>query len=191
MSVPVPPVPLEDAALDLLLQQVVVGITGLDGTLVRPRWQNPPPKQPEPNIDWCAIGVLSSSMVGPPSVEHFSSGTITDPSADTYERHEELEVLASFFGPNAKWNASVLRDGLYLPQNCEQLEANQIVIVEAEGERVAPDFINQQWVRRVDLAVRLRRKVQRVYSMPNLLEASVHVFDDSGDVDETISAPPS
>src|SRR4051812_9766277 len=38
---------LQDAALDALLQQMVAGITGLPGNMVRPRWQPVTPKQPE------------------------------------------------------------------------------------------------------------------------------------------------
>jgi hypothetical protein len=190
-GIPVPPVPIEDADLDAILQQVVTGVTGLPGSMVRPRWQPTPPKQPEPTVNWCAIGVIASTPDAFPYITHVSGAGITDPSADTFWRHELLEVLASFYGPQAKAYAGYLRDGLNLPQNCEVLVANQIAFVGTDVMRAAPDLINQQWVRRFDLPLQLNRKVQRVYAMPNILSANVHLFDDTGHVDDTITVPPS
>lgn len=189
-SIPVPPEPLEDAALDAIFQQVVTGVTGMPGSMVRPRWQPTLPKQPEANVDWCAIGVLSAEPDAYPYISHLSQSNITDPSADQLWRHEELVVLATFYGPNSKKNAGRLRDGLSIPQNVEVLEANQIAFVEAQGITTAPDFVNQQWIRRVDMPLVFRRKIQRVYTMPNILDASVHLFDDTGAVDDTINVPP-
>lgn len=189
-TIPVPPEPAYDAELDAIFQSVVVGVLGFDPTLVRPRWQPYPPKEPEVGVDWCAIGVLSSIPDAFPYIAHLSQDNITDPSADQLWRHEELEVLASFYGSNAMKNLGYLRDGLTIVQNTEVLEANQIAFVGAEEARTAPEFINQQWRRRFDLPLIFRRKIQRVYSMPNILDASVHLFDDSGHVDDTINVPP-
>ena len=57
----IPSAPLEDDALDAVLQAMVVGITGLSGDLVRSQWQVVSPKQPERYTNWCAIGVLTST----------------------------------------------------------------------------------------------------------------------------------
>jgi hypothetical protein len=190
-GVPVPPNPVEDADLDAVFQFAVAGITGLDGTMVRPRWQPTLPQQPEPDEDWCAIGVMASIPDAFPYITHFSGQGITDPSADTFWRHEELDVLASFYGPNAKKLASRLRDGLSVVQNTETLLANQIAFIESSPMRASPDFVNQQWIRKYDLPLRFRRKVQRVYAMPNILSAQVDLFDDTGHVDRIINVPQS
>jgi hypothetical protein len=189
--VTVPPGPLEDDALDDAFAAAVLGITGLgDDSLVRPRWQNPPPKTPEVDVDWCAVGVIAFSTPGYPYIEHVSGPSITDPSADEQQEHEELEVLASFYGPNAKSFAGILRSGFKIPQNLEPLKSQGLYFVEMLPQRVAPEFINQQWVRRVDAPFRFRRMVTRVYGINNILIADIHFFDDSGHVDETVIVPP-
>lgn len=185
-----PPAPLEDAALDAALQASIVGITGLDGSLVRPRWQNPPPKQPDPSVDWCAVGVLAFTSDAGPYITHISGPLTTDPSADFELRHEEFEVLTSFYGPNARKYTAILRDGLGIPQNLEPLKAQGLYFVESLPQRVAPEFLNQQWVRRVDMGLRLRRMVSRAYGINNILTADVHIEDDSGHIDETVIVPP-
>ena len=49
--------PLTEEELQDVLTAMVAGITGLPGKMVRPRWQPKPPKQPEHNIPWCAVGI--------------------------------------------------------------------------------------------------------------------------------------
>lgn len=179
------PAPAQDADLDALLQSAIASITGLPGSLVRPRWQPTMPKQPEASVDWCALGVTSSDPDAGPSIEHISAGDGTD----RYARHEELELLASFYGPHASAFASRLRDGLAIPQNMETLHANDIGFVECGKARTVPDFVNQTWIRRVDMLVRFRRKVTRIYAVRNVLAADIHLIDDTH-VDELITVPP-
>jgi hypothetical protein len=88
----IPYAPLEDDDLDNAFQGLVVGITGLDQSLVRPRWQSNPPKQPEPTIDWCAIGVTSSQADTFAVVQHLFGDDITAPAGDLLIRHETLDV---------------------------------------------------------------------------------------------------
>ncbi|WP_217284496.1 phage neck terminator protein [Pseudomonas nitroreducens] len=64
-----------DEALEDILQPMVVGITGLPGKMVRPRWQPGNPKQPEPNVNWCAIGVMHTKQDANPAIEHDAPGT--------------------------------------------------------------------------------------------------------------------
>lgn len=163
--------PLQDAALDALLQQVVVGLAMLTGDMVRPRWQPTVPKQPEPNIDWCAIGVTEFAPIDYPGEEHVSAGN----GSDTFVRWEQLTVLASFYGPNGNGNASTLRDGLYIARNRDALTAAGMDLVDAGAVTAAPDFVNQQWIRRYDVPIRLRRKVQRTYPILNMLSAPTSI----------------
>lgn len=175
------PLPPEDAALDAIFQQAIVGITGLDGTLVRPRWQAVVPQQPEPSTNWCAFGITDTGPADFPAVEHDGIGD----GASMLHRHEEITLLASFYGPGASGNAKTLRDGLYLSQNREALQAAGIDLIGTDDIRAAPDLINQQWVRRFDLPLNFRRHAVRTYPILNLLSGDAVL-----ETDVQISANP-
>lgn len=164
------PVPGDDALEDLL-QPMVSGITGIPGKYVRPRWQSGNPKQPEPNVNWCAIGVMSTKQDANPALDHEGSGE----GSDQYQRHQEIVLLATFYGPSAQAYGQTLSDGMYVPQNSEALKAKGMAFVEAGELIAAPELINQQWVRRYDLRIRLRRKINRTYQVLNILSAEVTV----------------
>ena len=160
--------PLEDDALTAIFQQMIVGITALPGNMVRPRWQPNPPKQPEPTVNWCALGIAVQTLDDGPAIVHNGAGN----GSDTYIRHEQIDVLASFYGPNAMQNAQLLSDGLAIPQNLEQLKAQDMNSVDTGQIRAAPDLINEQWVRRYDLELTFRRKITRTYSVLSILTAN-------------------
>jgi len=176
--------PEEDADLDALFQKTVAALTGLQGQFVRPRWQPGHPKQPEPDVNWCALGITVVDADAGPAIEHLSAANGTD----KYTRHEAIEVLTTFYGPRATSFASRLRDGIAIPQNMEPLKAREVGFVECGPIRNIPALINQQWVRRVDMALRFRRKVTRIYAVRNIASADIHLFDDSH-VDTTIHVP--
>ncbi|RQR87724.1 MULTISPECIES: LIC_12616 family protein [unclassified Burkholderia] len=159
--------PLEDDALTAIFQQMIVGITGLPGNMVRPRWQPNPPKQPEPSTNWCALGISVQTPDDGPAIVHNGAGN----GSDTYIRHQGVNVLASFYGPSAMQNAQLLSDGLAIPQNLEQLKAQDMNSVDTGQIRAAPDLINEQWVRRYDLELMFRRKITRSYTVLNILSA--------------------
>ena len=161
-----------DEALEDILQPMVVGITGLPGKMVRPRWQSGNPKQPEPNVDWCAFGVMHTKQDANPAIEHDGTGD----GADQYQRHQDVTLLATFYGPNAQAYGQLLSDGMYVPQNSEALKALNMVFVEAGDLIAAPDLLNQQWVRRYDLRIRLRRKIECTYPVLNILSADTPVI---------------
>ena len=179
------PIPFEDADLDAVFQSLIAGITGIDGTLVRPRWQPVPPQQPPQGTDWCACGVTVETSDAGPSIAHDGTGD----GSDTYIRHKAIEVFASFYGPNSKRNAGVLSDGLAVPQNTEGLLAIDMRWIECGPIRTAPEFVNQQWIQRRDLVVRFRRKVTRIYPVLNLTSAAIAVEDDSS-INLTVTVPP-
>lgn len=167
--------PLEDDALDDVLHDLVAGVTGLPGAMVRPRWQPTVPKQPEPSVNWCAIGVTTQDNDAGPAIQHDPTGD----GSDVYQRHQDVELLCTFYGPAAKGYAQRLIDGLAIPQNSEQLGLNDMKFVSAGTIRPAPDLVNQQWVRRYDVTVTLRRKITRTYPVLNLLSAQVKAETDS------------
>ena len=156
--------PSADLDLDAQIQPLIVAITGLDGTMVRPRWQPIMPLQPKPSDDWCAIGVSRVEAKDYPVI------TADTPS---FSKHEEIEYLATFYGQNAMHYASLLRDGFSIPQNCEGLTALGMAYVGASDITPLAELINQQWVRRCDMRITLRRKVTRNYQILTLTSADV------------------
>ncbi|MBN3822350.1 hypothetical protein G3O00_01800 [Burkholderia sp. Ac-20384] len=167
--------PAEDDALDDLVHDLIAGITALPPDLVRPRWQPTVPKQPEPGTDWCAFGVQEQEPDAGPAIQHDGTGD----GSDTYVRHQDLDVMCTFYGPRAKGYAQRIADGLAIPQNREQLQLQDMAFVGVGPIRAAPDLVNQQWVRSYDMTVKLRRKITRTYAVLNLKSATVATTTDS------------
>ena len=137
-----------DEKLEDILQSHVVKLTGLNPTLVRPRWQSTSPKLPEPNTTWVAIGVTESNDPDSPYI---------DDGGNT-SNHETFEVLASFYGPNAEAMAKRFKSGLAIPQNNMQLKQHSMTFIRTQPLRTVPELLNQQWLRRYDLSFTMRRK---------------------------------
>lgn len=167
------PEPEEDTALEDVLQRWLVGITRLAGERIRPRWQPNPPRQPEPEVNWCALGVTDTKTEFSPAIIHDGRGD----GEDTMKQHEELIVLCSFYGPGAGRLAALFRDGARLPQNNEMLRQANMALVECGDIKAAPDLLNQQWVRRYDITATVRRQVIRTYQILNLLSAETPITE--------------
>jgi hypothetical protein len=159
--------PTEDADLDSIFQQLIVGITGLPGSMVRPRWQATVPKQPEPATNWCAVGVTGIEHDANSYEQHNPAGS----GSDTLIRHEVITVLCSFYGANALSYAAQARDGMYVAQNNSTLDQFEMGLVEVGSIVPAPELVNQQWIRRFDVSMRIRRRVVRTYQILTILSA--------------------
>jgi hypothetical protein len=191
---PALPLPLDDYALDAVFQTLVANVTQLSGALVLPRWQmalpiapgqvGGPPKKPEPPTDWCAIGITEVTQDAGP-------WEVYDPVANlvTYWDHETLDLLASFYGPNSQSFARLLRAGLNVPQNTEQLLPYAIRYIDCSQIRTTSELVKNQWVRRQDVSLQFRRKVTMTFEIYNLLIAEIHLQDDTV-VNDTIVVPP-
>lgn len=168
--------PEYDLDLDLIFQTLVARITRLPGSLVRPRWQPTVGKvpTPDPGTDWCAIGITTIDPDANPYIEHFGDGL----GSDEYVRHEQIALFATFYGAHAAHYAMLLRDGLAVPQNSENLLGYGIRVVSCDRARSAPELYNQQWVRRYDMGVTFRRKVARTYRILNIIDAPVELISD-------------
>lgn len=156
------------------LQQAIVGITGLDPTLVRPRWQSQPPTQPTVSTNWCAFGIESYDLYDYPIIIHNSSGLGSD---DLY-RLERINLLTSFYGPRAIGYAGLLRDGFYVEQNYAILSAQGVKLRSAENIVYVTELINSQYVNRADLFINFERMVHRNYLIENLVGAEVDISVD-------------
>lgn len=96
-------------------------------------------------------------------------------------RHEDLQIQCSFYGPDAADYGAIVRDGFEMPQNRYQLNIANMGYVESTQLMRVPDLVNERWVDRYEMTVRLRREIQRVYSV--LPFTSIHgtiLTDSSG-----------
>lgn len=170
---PVPPPPDYDTAFDDFFHDVIAGVTGLDNKLVRPRWQADPPTMPKRDVTWVGFGVSGDTRSDVNAYE--SIGTVI--------RHEEVTVLCSFYGPQANGYAALLRDGLALGQNRFALDQNNVGLIEAIGPRTFAELVKEVWIRRADLAIRLRREIRREYAILSVLWAHGAVVTETPELD--------
>ncbi len=151
--------------LNQFLQTVLVGISGLDGKLVRPRWQVAPPKQPDIAVNWMAFGIMST-----PSDTNSFVGMDADGNTLSI-RQENIEVQCAFYGPEALYYAGVVRDGFQIQQNVEALRAANMGYVAAGTPFHLPELVNERFIDRVEMGLSLRRQVQRVYPIVSVVSA--------------------
>lgn len=152
--------------LTQFIQTVLVGVSGIDGTLVRPEWQSAPPKAPDVFVDWIAFGI--KNLV--PDANGYLD--VNEDEETVSQRHEELEIDCSLYGPNGITLAELIRDGFQIPQNRWGLQSANMDFTSVGAATNVPDLYNERWVGRVKMSVFLRREVRRVYPILTLVSAS-------------------
>lgn len=157
------------------IQTVLVGVSGLDGPLVRPKWQIAPPKQPDLATNWLAFGAAISK----PDAGAFIG--VNAEGANITQRHEQIDIPCSFYGPDAAEIAAIVRDGFQIPQNLEGLRSANMGFVETTLALHIPDLVNERFINRVEMTVVLRREVQRIYPILTILSATGRVHTVLGD----------
>lgn len=178
------PIPNE-LTVTQFIQTVLVGISGVDGTLVRPKWQANPPKHP-PTIEtnWIAFGI----GLGAPDNNAYIATNPNDPSVVDSQRHETLDVGVSIYGPLALETYALLRDGFQVPQNLQALIDANMGFVEILAARPLPDLLNERFYNRVETSIILRRQVNRLYSVPTILSANGRIYaPTSGKIDYSLA----
>jgi hypothetical protein len=172
------PAPLQGDGLNTFIQPLIVGLTGLPGPLVRPAFQAEPPDIPDGGTAWAAFRYTSRRSDTYPYVGHEASGS------DTLRRHEEIDILVSFYDLGssglADQYAALLRDGLSIPQNLEVLTLAGMGFVGCGDMTAVPVIVKQRWLYRVDLPFTIRREIVRVYPVLDILTAHATVTTDSG-----------
>jgi len=162
-----PPYATDDDLHDQL-QPIIVGITGIDQTLVRPRWQPKPPQTPEFDVNWIAFGetnVKSDTFVHeqPDPAGDSGNGTLV------ISKDQEITLLFSFYGPLASAICEQFRDGVVVQNNREALAALGFGIIDTQDAIRVPALLRDVWVNKVDMTLILRRRVKRTYKIPFLL----------------------
>ena len=177
---------LNDAALAQFLQQIVVGIVGLSGPMVRPRWQAEPPNIPDFGTNWAAIGPGQRDRDPFSAVIHNPAGQ----GSSTVIRNRTLEILCSLYGPLAETNTELLAQGLELSQNREVMQlAGFNLVGGASRPLIVPILIKQRWQYRVDTNFMLRQQQKYTYPILNLVGAQATLTAEEGtkDITESIS----
>lgn len=159
-----------DAALDVVLHDVIVGVTGLPGNLVRPKWQPVPPTRPEYTENWCSFGVQNMQSDYSSYDEEQANGL-----SQKVDRDEVLEVLHSFHGPNSTANARRLKTALSVGQNRDALTAAGIALLDVGDVRRVPTLQTERWVQKADLLVRYRRRVSVSFPVLTILSGQVSI----------------
>ncbi len=76
------------------------------------------------------------------------------------------------YGPAGQQYATRFRDGIAVSQNNAELNTQGLSLAGYSHIIPFPELINNQWVRRYDFTVRLRRKVVREYNVKSLVAES-------------------
>lgn len=148
--------PIEGVDLTRFLGSVIAGVTALPGNLVRPAWQPNPPTIPDITTSWAAYGITSRRSEATPYMEQAENDA-------TLIRHEELDILCTFYGPECQAIAASLRDGMYLSQNRENLFLAGMGLVGFSDIVHAPELINERFFDRADMTMTIRREIKREY----------------------------
>lgn len=161
-----------DETLERELSRWVKALSGLPDGMVRPRWTPLQPALPPADKNWCGFGIIGFNSDNAPAFAQQSD------DSNQLWRHEVIETLASFYGPQSQSIATLFRDGMTVEQNNETLKQNELSLADYSELTAFPELINNQWVRRYDITVRLRRKIIREYGIKSLVDAPVSFFGD-------------
>lgn len=172
-----------DKELEDLFQTVIVGITGLQGNLVRPRYQPNPPTWPGFDVDWCAFNVY----VRPTLWNAYQ--TINADGSYNVEGTEVLEATLSFYGPRYQALEREWRDGMQLSQNRDVLTNAGIVFLEFAEPVVVPVLMKEMWVKKVDIRGTFHRWAVRTYNVRTLTEAVGVIRNQPSSADDEFITP--
>lgn len=168
--------------LNQFIQTVLVGISNIPGTLVRPKWLPEPLKQPDLGVNWMAYGVTATT----PDANSYIG--VNPDGSNVMQRHALLEVQCSFYGPQAQDNADLVRDGFQIGQNRAALKSVNMGFVEVGPAPHIPDLVNERFINRVEMSVFLRRETIRTYPILTLLSAGGTIYvNNAGDGVKTLS----
>ena len=158
-----------DVPLDVQLSRWIRGVTALPNKSVIARWQPDQPAMPSADSNWCAFGVMGIGADDNPAFVNQ-----TDSTSEQW-RHELVECLVSFYGPAGQQYAARFRDGLAINQSNDTLNQWGLSLGDCDSIRPAPELINNQWVRRYDVMVRLRRKVISTWGINSIVDGNVTI----------------
>ncbi|HET8689340.1 MAG TPA: hypothetical protein VFM18_22245 [Methanosarcina sp.] len=138
------------------VHDLIVGISGLGNTYVRPKNQPNPPPPPAFGTDWIAFGISNTIADG------FAYVDINQKAM----RQEHMEVTVSVYGSNADLNSRNLRDGLEIVQNWEAITATYGIKFNGSNNIMrVPELHNGRWLQRYDFTFRISQNATATYSI--------------------------
>lgn len=183
------PQPLDDDALYEFFQPIVAGVVGtIPGSLIIPRWQPEAPNLPAVGTNWAALGIENGHITQYTYQAHHPAVGNT-PGYDEYQAHEDLHILLSFYGPLARTNAALWRDGIQIAQNREVLLLNNMGLVIVGDIVAVPALVKELWLRRYDISVTIRRELIRWYGVLDLVGADMTVNNEEYVTTITVTNP--
>lgn len=159
------PSPEMDRELELILQRAFVGITGMQGQYVRPRWQPEPPNLPDFSLSWAAFGVTDTDS------DLLAFVRQVDETTQELQRDQQFTALASFYGAACQGLSERFRDGIQVQQNREELRSFGIKLVSVGRSVRVPSLVKGIWQDRRDVPVVLRRRYSRLYRVASINSA--------------------
>lgn len=161
--------PAYDEALEREISRWIRGVSGLDVSLVYPRWTDPQTSIPENGVTWCGFGI--TTIPGCPTPANVQ---MSEEQSEQWS-WEKVTVICCFYGPNGGNTAATFRAGLYVDQNNVELNRAGLSLNDVGTIYNLPELINNQWVRRYDLTVTLSRKTTRTYNIKSTVGGNVTV----------------
>lgn len=152
------------------IQQLLVGLSGFDGKLVRPQWQQQPPKQPDIDTNWLAFGLGSATP------DNNAYVAIDKDDNPIVQRNELIPIIVSVYGPLAYDNIGLIRDGFQLTQNLTTLLKAKVGFAYDTPAQHIPDFFNERWYDRWRCEFFVRRQIQRTYPLLSFLSANGTIY---------------
>lgn len=164
--------PMYDEALDQALIPWIQGLSGLPAGAVVAEYVNPQPTPPLPETNGCGFSLTE--------IQYQASPVSVTKNADAdYQRQvESLVIRCRFYGAQGQCYASAFRSGLYIAQNNAELNRIGLTLGDAGSLIATPELINNQWQRRYDLYVTLRRQTEREYGIKSFLSTPVQISGD-------------
>lgn len=158
--------PFNGLSFEEFLQTLLVGVSGLAGDLVRPKWQLDPPSQPDGCVNWLSIGLNEEDA------DTFAYTAEQPDQSYAFMRMEALSLQCSFYGPDSLYYARQVRDNLQILQNTQMLARANMSFTSTSRLTRVPDLVNEQWVNRWEMTIYLRLEVLRTYPILPFLSAS-------------------
>ncbi len=159
--------PLEGLDLRRFIGTVLVGVSGFAPEMVRPAWQQNPPPIPGIDTNWMAFGITARRADNDPYQVEKEDGQRT-----LMLRHEELDIMLAFYGPDCLQKAAEVREGFELTQNTESLLLAGMAYIDLSDIIHAPELVNDRYFDRADTTLTIRREVRREYRILNFVSAN-------------------